>query len=264
MLKISQLFIYPVKSLGGIAVPSALLTDRGLQYDRRWMLVDEHNRFLTQRVLPQMALFSVTIHDENLQIKHHPTNQYLDLPFQCSGETFIATVWGSASLVQVVSEEANKWFSETLGLRCRLVYMPDEARVEVESPQNTTNQLTSLSDGYPLLVIGQSSLDDLNSRLEVPLPMNRFRPNIVFTGGYPYQEDDMEHFRVSGHDFYGVKPCIRCVITTIDQRTAAASREPLKTLATYRRVEKGVYFGQNVIYRDYGFRVSVGDSIETF
>jgi uncharacterized protein YcbX len=152
------------------------------------------------------------------------------------------------------------WFTKQLGLSCRLVYMPESTHRFVDSRYAHHKEITSFSDGYPLLLIGQASLDDLNSRLPAPLPMNRFRPNIVFTGGTAFLEDSMKQFEINGIRFFGVKPCARCIITTIDQQTAEKAKEPLKTLSSYRMKNNKVYFGQNLLYEGTGV-ISIGDTI---
>ncbi len=139
--------------------------------------------------------------------------------------------------------------------------MPDSTERKVDPKYALQDDITNFSDGYPILIIGQASLDDLNSRLADPLPINRFRPNIVFTGGTPYEEDGMEHFKINDLDFYGVKPSARCVVTTMNQETGIAGKEPLKTLATYRSKNNKVYFGQNVLMKGKG-KINVGDPIE--
>ena len=138
--------------------------------------------------------------------------------------------------------------------------MPDSTKRKVDESYAANNEITSLSDGYPLLIIGQASLDDLNSRLAEPLSINRFRPNIVFTGGAAFEEDRLKHFAVNGINFYGVKLCARCPIPTIDQDNATKSKEPLKTLATYRMKNNKVYFGQNLLHNGEGI-INVGDEI---
>ncbi|MVT12126.1 MOSC domain-containing protein [Chitinophaga tropicalis] len=262
MLTVSELYIYPIKSLGGIALPAAALTDRGFEYDRRWMLVDENNRFLSQREVPVMACLHVSLHSEGLLVINvRKTDFFYRIPFQpASTETIIVSVWGESHPAQLVSAEADAWFSEQLDIPCRLVYMPDSTRRLVDENYAGNKEITSFSDGYPLLIIGQASLDDLNSRLSSPLPMNRFRPNIVFTGGTPFQEDDMKQFGIGDVQFFGVKPCARCVITTTDQETAVKGKEPLKTLSTYRNRNNKIYFGQNLLYHGSG-TISVGDTI---
>jgi uncharacterized protein YcbX len=263
MLTVSELYIYPIKSLGGIALNKATLTDRGFEHDRRWMLVDANNQFLSQREVNAMALLKVQIAEEGLLITNIAIpGEELLVPFQPAiTETEMVTVWSNHCRAQRVSDEADAWFSKQLGLSCKLVYMPNSTRRYVDGRYAHNKEITSFSDGYPLLLIGQGSLDDLNNRLETPLPMNRFRPNIVFTGGTAFQEDYMKHFEINGITFFGVKPCARCLITTIDQQTAEKAKEPLRTLSTYRMKNKKIYFGQNVLPQGTGI-VSIGDTIK--
>ena len=260
MLTVSALYIYPIKSLGGISLESAMVTDRGLEHDRRWMLVDEGNRFLTQRELPQMSLLQVRLNADSLSIHHKHSGESVQIPFAPSGATCTVTVWDDTCEAQYVEKIADEWFSRMLSLPCRLVYMPENSRRKVDPDYAHGEEITSFSDGFPLLLIGQASLDDLNSRLEHPLTMERFRPNIVFTGSTPYQEDEMEEFQIGGLTFYGVKPCARCVITTIDPATAEKGKEPLKTLSKYRQRNNKLYFGQNCLCDGRG-RISIGTNI---
>ena len=263
MLSVSELYIYPIKSLGGISLKTARITDRGFRYDRRWMLIDMDNRFMTQREFPVMSLLQVSLTEDELKI-HHKKNpgESLSILFQPPGNKMIMVkVWEDKCEAQLFSDEADEWFSDMLALPCRLVYMPDTTKRNVDSNYAMDKDITSFSDGYPMLIIGQSSLNDLNSRLPEPLPMNRFRPNIVFTGGEPYEEDAMEHFVINEIDFFGVKLCSRCVITTIDQDEATKAKEPLKTLATYRMQDNNVYFGQNLLCKGEG-EIHPGDIIE--
>jgi Uncharacterized Fe-S protein len=262
MLTITELFIYPIKSLGGISLTEATLTDRGFEYDRRWMLVDGGNRFLSQRELPGMALLQVHLHEQGLFVQHkNKPGVSLLIPFEpTTTETIIVSVWSDRCRAQPVSAEADAWFSAQLNIPCRLVYMPQATRRRVDGRYATNNEITSFSDAFPLLLVGQASLDDLNSRLEQPLPMNRFRPNMVFGGGTPFQEDEMKQFSIRNITFYGVKPCARCVITTTDQQTAQRAKEPLKTLSTYRQRNNKIYFGQNLLFSRQG-TIRVGDEI---
>jgi len=260
MLRISQLFIYPIKSLGGIELTSAEVTDRGFKYDRRWMLVDVNNRFLSQRELAEMALLKVSIADQGLLVKHAYSDESIIVPFECqTNQTGEFVIWDDTVTGQYVSDAIDQWFSKVLKINCRLIYMPDDSYREV-NPKYAVDKITSLSDAYPFMMVGQSSLDDLNSRLADKLPINRFRPNMVFTGGEPFDEDTMGHVTINGIDFYGVKLCARCPIPTIDQDTIAKSKEPTKTLLTYRRRNNDVYFGQNFVHQGDGV-ISVGDSI---
>ncbi|PWV46516.1 MOSC domain-containing protein [Chitinophaga sp. S165] len=261
MLTVSALYIYPVKSLGGFSLPAATLTDRGFKYDRRWMLIDENDRFISQREVAVMAFLNATIGEEHLLVTDKRTGDLIMIPYEpLTSETITVSVWDDTCVAQRVSDEADTWFSQHLGMPCRLVYMPDSTQRTVDANYAHNQEITSFSDGYPLLIIGQASLDDLNSRLTSPLPMNRFRPNIVFTGGLPFQEDDMKQFNIGDIQFSGVKPCARCVITTIDQETGVKAKEPLKTLSTYRAKNQKIYFGQNLLFNGSG-TISVGDII---
>lgn len=260
-MQVSQLYIYPIKSLGGIALPVAQLTDRGFKYDRRWMLIDAQQNFLTQREYPQMALLQVVLADNGLNVFHKINKRSIHIPVVTeTTETVTAKVWSFKGKVQLINEEIDAWFSDILSVKCRLVYMPDSTKRKVSHFYAKNNEITSLSDGYPLLMIGQSSLNDLNSRLQEPLLMDRFRPNIVFEGGAPFEEDTMAVFEINGILFYGVKLCARCVMTTIDQNSAQKNKEPLKTLSTYRKKNFKIYFGQNVLSEGLG-EIKVGDSI---
>ncbi|MGZ3754646.1 MAG: MOSC domain-containing protein [Mucilaginibacter sp.] len=261
MLTISELYIYPIKSLGGIKITSGEITDRGFQYDRRWMLVDKNNYFLSQRVNAQMALFDVTVTSNGLKVFNRTTLDEISIPFEPQTEEFAeVTVWDDTCTGQIVSNDADKWFSKNLSMSCRLVYMPVDTERFTNPKYTPADSLTSFADAYPFMMIGHASLDDLNTRLSHKLPINRFRPNIVFTGGLPYQEDRMDSLTINNIVFRGVKLCARCNMITIDQGNAAKSKEPTKTLATFRRRNNDVYFGQNLISEGTGV-ISVGDEL---
>ena len=263
MLTVSGLYIYPIKSLGGISLDEAVIKERGFEHDRRWMLIDKDNRFLSQREHPAMALMDVKIDGNGFVITHKikPGGNKLLIGFnEHTNEKLAVSVWDDVCMSYAVGKEKDEWFSDMLGIECRLVYMPEDTLRYVDEQYAHNKEITSFSDGYPLLLIGQASLDDLNERLAEPVPMNRFRPSMVFTGGYPYQEDDMKHFRINDVSFAGVKLCARCVMTTIEQSTGIKSKEPLVTLAKYRRDGNKILFGQNVLFNGYG-KVSVGDTI---
>jgi Uncharacterized Fe-S protein len=260
MLTVSALYIYPIKSLGGIALTEAAVSDRGFLNDRRWMLIDEQNRFISQREQPQLALFRVQLEKDGLMI-NHPDAGNLSVPFHQAGKTAITvSVWDDNCDALLAEQHAHKWFSEALGINCRLVYMPDTTLRPVDQRYAPEGRITSFSDAYPFLLIGQASLDDMNNRLDAPVPMNRFRPNIVFSGGSPYQEDQLKSFRIGDVGFRGVKPCARCTVTTVDQQTGLKGKEPLKTLARYRTLNKKIMFGQNLIHEGTGV-IRVGDPL---
>ena len=262
MLDLTGLFIYPIKSLGGIALSSSIVTERGLQYDRRWMLVDEHNQFMTQRQIHKLSLFRLLLSLEGLEVTYKPNGSKFTIPFhpQTTGD-IVVKIWNDTCLGRLVSAGADSWFSEMLSFPCRLVFMPEETRRAVELPYASGNEITSFSDAYPFLLIGQSSLDDLNKKLIEPLPMNRFRPNIVFSGGEAFEEDELEDFVINDIHFYAVKPCDRCMITTINQENGVGGKEPLRTLATYRKKENNIYFGQNLLHHGEG-TISIGNRLE--
>lgn len=263
MLQISQLYIYPIKSLGGCSVASAIITDRGFEHDRRWMLVDANNRFLSQREIPSMVFLQVEILAATLKVfSSNKPDDYIEIPFTSKSDIFIEVdIWGIYCKAQLLNNEINNWFSKILGQPCRLVYMTDSTEVKVEPNYAINNDLTSFSDGFPILMISEASLNDLNKRVAEPLPMNRFRPNLVFKGGQAFIEDRMKKFSINGILFFGVKPSSRCVVTTINQSTAQKTKEPLQTLATYRKKDSKIYFGENVIAAGNG-KITIGDNID--
>jgi uncharacterized protein YcbX len=228
------------------------------------MLVDERNNFLTQREHPEMALLKTAIEKEKILVSHaaNPADKVM-LPLQpLPASTVLVTVWDDPCQAQIAPDVINNWFTRQLGTVCKAVYMPENSKRKVD-PSHAINDddITSFSDACPVLIIGQASLDDLNSRLKIPLPMNRFRPNIVFSGGLPYQEDSMMAFNINQMNFYGAGLCGRCAITTTNQETAERGKEPLKTLSTYRNIGNKVCFGQNIICKGEG-QIKVGDKID--
>jgi len=251
--------------LGGYAVSEAEVTPRGLRHDRRWLLVDERNRFLTQRQQPALALLAVAPAYNGFLLTHRQRPDLLPLfiPFEATPDrTLFVTIWDDMAWAWRGTPEADAWLSEALGFTCRLVYMSDMVRREVEPYLNPEGQLVSFADGYPFLLIGDAALADLNSRLAQPVPMNRFRPNLVFGGGEAYEDDAWHEFQIGTTTFRAVRGCGRCVLTTIDQATATKNptAEPLRTLATYRQAEGSTLFGQNVTGSGSG-RLRVGDAI---
>jgi uncharacterized protein len=275
-MKISEINIYPIKSLGGISLNEAIIEQRGLQYDRRWMLTDEKGKFLTQREFPQMSTISINLTENGLQVSF---DRFEDLivPFEVEGETIKVEVWNSNCDAVSCSSEINEWFGEVLQTKCKLVYMPDDSERKVNPRFAVNADIVSFADGYPILIIGESSLADLNSRLETPVLMNRFRPNLVVSDSELFAEDNWKKFKVGETIFHVTKPCARCVITTIDQKNGvSAGKEPLKTLAKYRLAkqvfptsyndfglsENAVLFGQNLVAENFGKIIKVGDSLE--
>jgi hypothetical protein len=269
MTTISELHIYPIKSLGGISVSEVIVERKGFRYDRRFMLVSSQGGFMTQRAYPQMALIDVAIVDApagdkvlHVWHRHHPEN-ILELTLQPSAsvstECILVDIWDSKDVPAItVNNEADNWFSAVLNIPCRLVYMPESTYRAVDEKYARDNDAVSFADGYPYLLIGQASLDNLNQRLPEPISMLRFRPNIVVSNSEPYEEDAWEHFRINDLDFYGVKPCARCVLTTIDPETGQSGKEPLRTLARYRQWKHKILFGQNVLAESFTNEPVVG------
>ncbi len=262
---LTDIFIYPIKSLGGVRVEQALLEPKGLQYDRRWMLIDENGKFITQRVYPKMALLQVHLQPTGLLVTHKQIsseNLFISFDSRTYQTTPIpVTIWDDTVSAVEVSAEANAWFSRLLQLNCRLVFMPPQVHRPVDPVYAFNQEPVSFADGYPILLIGQESLTDLNSRLTEPVPMNRFRPNLVFSGGTPFLEDTWREFTINHQKFKVVKPCARCVLVTINQDTAKKGTEPLRTLATYRTIDRKVKFGQNVLPLSTGEIIKIGDVV---
>ena len=266
MLQLSEIYIYPVKSLGGIRLDKSEVTDRGLKYDRRWMLIDESNRFISQREYPQLAIFGVAIKEEILEITDTRNGDILVVkssPNHSDTQSLNVTIWDDEVEAWEVSKIANDFFTQALGMPIRLVYMHDESHRKTDAEYSLKgDEITSFSDGYPILIIGQTSLNDLNNKLAESITINRFRPNFVFTDGKAFEEEEWHEFKVGDIRFFGVKPCARCVMTTIDPQTGEKkSKEPLLTLNKYRKAGNKILFGQNVLISQTG-SVSVGDVIE--
>jgi len=259
-LKLTEIWIYPIKSLGGIRQSSSRVMEKGLPYDRRWMLVDGHGKFMTQRIHPSMALFKLSIDERYLIVRFKDDTINIPLKHTAVTPSEQVTIWDDVVTGYEVDPIFSKWFSQRLNFDCRLIYFPENNPRRVDPKYATGSEHVSLADAYPFLIIGQSSLDDLNNRLDNAVPINRFRPNFVFAGGAPYEEDTWRNFSIGENNFVGVKPCARCVLTTVNQDTAEKSSEPLKTLASYRTWNNKVYFGQNLLAIDHTM-VREGDTI---
>jgi uncharacterized protein len=259
---LSGLYVYPIKSCAGISLQSADLSATGLRHDRSWMLVDETGEFMSQRAHPRMALISIRFSAEHL-IVSAPDMPDLEIPlYPHAGDSIEVRVWGDASRGALVGEEADRWFGEFLRFPCRLVHKPDDDVRLVDSLYADNGDQVGFADGFAFLLISEASLEDLNTRLEDPLPMNRFRPNFVVRGCGPYAEDGWGRLRIGSVPFRVAEPCPRCAITTVDQETGARGKEPLRTLANYRKFDGEVFFGRNLIQDALG-SVHLGDPVET-
>lgn len=260
-ITLTALNTYPIKSLQGIALETAEVQSRGLQYDRRWMITDLTGGFISQRKFPKMTLINLKITEQGLSLEA-PGMQALAVNFGEHSSKFLEVkVWSDQCQALEVSTQASQWLSEFLGQNCRLVYMPDNSKRLVDPRYSIDQNITGFSDGYPFLLISEASLADLNSRLEQPVPMNRFRPNLVVSGTEAFAEDTWKKIKIGNLVFHLVKPCARCVMTTINQEDGTKGTEPLRTLGQYRKVENKILFGQNLLQETNG-TLQVGDTIE--
>lgn len=262
MITVSRLFVYPVKSLGGVALQHAEISDRGLKHDRRWMLIDDNNRFLSQRSHAHMALFKITFADDGFTITYQADQSSIFIDFDSPlGQSIRVSIWDDECSANLLNDEWDSWFTQKLCMNCRLVYMPDEAYRPVDSKYASRKEGVSFADAYPFLAMTEASLEKLNEKLSNAVFVDRFRPNIVFAGAEAHFEDRMAEFTINDIRFFGVKPCARCVMVGIDQQTAEAYKEPMKTLANYRTKNNKVYFGQNLLHKGNG-TIKIGDKAE--
>jgi uncharacterized protein len=260
-LRLTGLNVYPIKSARGIPLDRSDVDELGLRYDRRWMVVDQTGEFITQRNYPRLALVTPRIGDGALRIDA-PGMTSLELPLDPDETVFTrVSVWKDRFDAAWLGEKPARWFSEFLDCSCSLVYMSPQVTRPADPRYAPPGARVGFADAFPFLVISEESLEDLNRRLAAPLPMNRFRPNLVVAGAEPYAEDGWDRIRVNDITFSLVKPCDRCVITTTDQATATRGREPLRTLATYRNVNGKVLFGQNAVHDKPG-HLRVGEEVQ--
>ncbi len=262
--KVQSLNIFPVKSLRGIAVSKMMLSPSGFMHDRQWMVIDANAKFLTQRQLPRMALIDVSM-DEHQLCFEAPQSMPLVVALKAGNSAGLTgktqtmdkinvKIWNDECVGLLADKKINQWFSDFLAVDCRLVQFDQRQprQVDQDYSDNVQDQV-GFADGFPFLIIGSASLDDLNRRLnekgESSVPMMRFRPNIVIETDEPYIEDYWSKVSIAGIEMELVKPCSRCVIPTIDIESAQKSKEPIETLKSYRKYEGKIYFGQNVIHQ---------------
>jgi uncharacterized protein len=258
---LSDIYIYPVKSLAGIRVASWPVVKTGLQHDRNWMLIDSERQFLSQRRLPRMALIKTAITDNQL-ILTTPSMDRLSLELNPkTGEVINSTIWHDQVATLAVSDAADEWLSRFLQMDCQLVYQPETAIRPVNPDFARAEDQCALSDGFPFLVISENSLAALNKAMQLDLPMARFRPNLVISGCESYAEDSWREITIGDIGFRLPKPCSRCSVPTINPETAETGKEPLATLNKLRKWDNKVYFGQNALHDRCGI-LSVGDVVE--
>ncbi len=264
-MQLSALYRFPLKSAIGEALSASPVDSLGLQGDRRWLAVDAHSgRFLSQRLLPRMTqLLARYAADDSLTLSAHGFGRIRVALPAADAELRDVTLWSDALRVPDAGDDAAAWLSQFLGRACRLVYLPVERARQVDSGYAAAGDQVGFADGFPLLLIGQASLEDLSARVGRPLEMLRFRPNLVVDGSAAYAEDGWKRIRIGGLDFRVAKGCSRCIVTTLDPRSGErdADREPLATLKTYRERDGELYFGQNLICAGSGV-LEVGMPVE--
>jgi uncharacterized protein len=256
-VRLSGLFIYPIKACAGIALERASVVERGLALDRRYMLVNRAGVFVTQREVPRLCLVATALDDSQFVLSA-PGKSTLALPQALNdGERVTCQVWNDAGSA-LCHAEGSRWFSDFLDDDVRLVYMPDSERRAVNPTRARSGDIVSFADGYPLLVVSEASLADLNSRSSTPLDMRRFRPNLVLADCEPFAEDRFTTLSIGEVSFRAVKRCDRCSVTIVDPLTGERGEEPLRTLAQYRLEDGKVWFGMNLIHDGPG-ELRVGD-----
>lgn len=267
MATISEIHIFPVKGLSGTRVESAQLGRRGLEHDRRWMLIDPDGVFLSQRELPEMVFLQAFVADGALCVRDLKRRQE-DLVLPLHGgirEKARAQIWMDWVDVELLGSKADAWFTSALQTTCRMVFMPDTTERQVDLKYAKQGDIAGFSDGYPYLIASESSLADLNVRLEGRMyaDMLRFRPNIVLRGTQPWEEDDWKAIQIGNAVFRTPKPCARCTVVTIDPTTGSEGKEPLKTLSTFRKKENKVIFGANACWDNWDtpMEIRVGDPL---
>lgn len=253
MKQISGIYIYPVKSLGGVQLSESAVGPHGLAYDRQWMVVDMKGMFVTQRKVPKMALIQPVLHEGRLVLAHRrDPEDFVATPLSGPEQAVDVSVkvWEDTVNAKLCKEAVNEWLSDQLGTFCRLVYLPLPNARPLAEKYGRPGEATLFADSCPLLITGEAALQDLNSHLATPVAMDRFRPNLVFTGGTAFEEDDWSSFTISDVPFRGIRKCTRCKVINTDQTTATVYQEPLATLATYRRDAQGVNFGLHATLRE--------------
>lgn len=259
-MRLLGLHLYPIKGCHGLDLPQAPVGPLGLAGDRRWMITDPAGTFLTQREMPTLARLRPTPIPEGLILQNSAGETITVRRPPTDADALTVRVWRSTLTAPVAETAVNEWLSRSLGRECRLVYMPDDLVRATNPDYSQPGDRVSFADGYPLLLTTRASLDDLNGHLDEAVPMARFRPNLVVDGLEPFAEEQWRQVTVGETVFDVVKPCERCVVTTVDQETGSPTgKEPLRTLARLRAPGK-VVFGVNLIPRRLG-TLTIGDTV---
>ena len=264
--KVSEIHIYPIKSTAGISLPQAKVEKKGLAFDRRFVLCDPNGQFITARTEPKLCLVKTTLFKQGITLSA-PNMKSLTLTYSEFGEQYSnVNIWGDEVAGQVCSSNTNQWVSEYLKRPCSLLFFGTNSTRE-KKPNTDQAREVAFADGYPLLLISQGSLDDLNNKLESnnlsKVSMAQFRPNIVVDNCLAFEEDTWQHIRIGEVEFTVSKPCERCIFTTVSPETGEKhpQQQPLQTLSSYRKTHDGeVMFGQNLIALNTGV-IKQGDKL---
>ncbi|MES2575655.1 MAG: MOSC N-terminal beta barrel domain-containing protein [Bacteroidota bacterium] len=256
---VTELYIYPIKSLAGINIQSAKAEEMGFENDRRWMLIDDENQFITQREYPILSQFYPKVKEDRIEISHYDSTHEFFID-ETLDEPIFSKVWDDESKVVEVNKATSEWFSEAVGFTCKLVKILNKGDRKHNSSRLDQILNVSLADGYPYLLIGNKSLDELNEKLKEKITIQRFRPNIVISTVVAHEEDFFETFQIGNVKFKNAKPCGRCIMVNNNPETGIVLKEPLKTLSTYRTSNNNVFFGTNILCMNEGI-IAVGDAL---
>ncbi|KAL9240831.1 hypothetical protein vseg_015008 [Gypsophila vaccaria] len=285
--KVKSIIVYPIKSCRGISVPQAPITSTGFRWDRQWMIVNENGRMYTQRVQPKLALVEVELPSEAFSVDWEPSsNSYMVIRAPGMDQLKVSltkpsamvdhvSVWEWSGSAFNEGAEAAQWFSKYIGKPSTLVRFDLALQTRNTDPNYARGYKTMFSDLFPFLLISQESLDALNKMLKEPIPIDRFRPNILVEGCKPFSEDLWKEIKINNLTFCGVKLCSRCKIPTINQQTAVAGAEPTEIMKGFRsdkillpnkKPQGQVYMGQNLVCKDYydgavGQVIRLGDPV---
>ena len=260
-MKLSDLYLYPIKSCAPLALETARVESRGLAGDRRWMIVDGDGRFITGRQFPELTLLHAQPSADGLTLDA-PGMPTLAIPFPAPSEHSVVEIWKKPVGATFASDEAAAWLGRYLGVAARLVYMDDTVQRPVDPTFAREGDIVGYADSFPIMLLGRGSLELLNSQLDVPVTMTRFRPNFVVDVDTPHAEDAWTRIAIGEVEFDVVKDCTRCNFVNVDPATGRKSHDgqPLKTLTGYRRFDIGVTFGRHLIPRSFG-EVRRGDAV---
>jgi hypothetical protein len=263
MVKLTGINVFPIKSVAGLSLDHARLEKKGFAWDRRWMLVDEQGTFISQRSDPKLTRIQIKYNQQDRDLiltDRRGQQESIRLPLMTpeATETITVQIWDDQCKALRMEKIYDNWFSEVLGRSCRLVFMPDAVQRPVNQNYARPGDQVSFADGFPYLLTSESSLADLNEKLDHPVGMQRFRANLIISGNDPWSEDSWKQFSIGQVRFRSLKPCPRCTLITVDPQTGEKGVEPLKTLSTFRKEKNKVLFGINACW-DYAHP---GDSME--